>query len=114
MGSASVLPYFLCKKINNNKKSIDNRPMAGYDEYIKFEGLNWRQYSTKYMTMDRVSADENKIVVRVGKDHLIQTRYGYALILDNTHVVFIKNWQVSISAHGIEVLLTKEYFNVKE
>lgn len=88
--------------------------MAGYDEYIKFEGLNWRQYSTKYMTMDRVSADENKIVVRVGKDHLIQTRYEYALILDNTHVVFIKNWQVSISAHGIEVLLTKEYFNVKE
>ena len=84
-----------------------------FNDY-RFEGLNWRQYSTKYMTMNRVSTDENKIVVRISGEHLLQTRYGYALILDNTHVVFVKNWQVSINAYGKEVLLTREYFDVKE
>lgn len=84
-----------------------------FNEY-RFSGLNHRKSSNKYMTMDRVSEDENKIVVKVEDVHLIQTKYGYALILDHTHVVFLKDWQVSQNFFGNEVLLNKEYFIVKE
>lgn len=64
--------------------------------------------------MDRVSDDENKIVVKVSPDNLIETKYGYALILDYSHVVFLKFWQVSNNYYGTEVLLAREFFNVKE
>ena len=86
---------------------------ADFNDF-RFSGLNWHQKSNEYLTMERVSEDENKIVVKVGSDHLISTRYGYALILDNTHVVFLKSWQVSTNWYGNEVLLQKEYFIVKE
>lgn len=81
---------------------------------FRFDGLNARKKSNKYLTMDRVSENRNKIVVKVADSHLIQTKYGYALILDRTHVVFLKSWQVSENYFGNEVLLTKEYFIVKE
>lgn len=81
---------------------------------FRFEGLNKRRESNKYWTMDRVNENESKIVVKVADDHLLETRYGYVLILDKTHVVFVKDWQVSKNWFGNEVLLTKEYFNVKE
>lgn len=81
---------------------------------FRFEGLNHREQSNKYFTMDRINADETKIVVKVADEHLLKTQYGYALILDNAHVVFIKAWQVSENYFGNEVLLTKEFFTVKE
>lgn len=60
-----------------------------------FEGLNGRKIGNNYFTADRVSEDESKIIVKVADSNLIETRYGYALILDRTHVVFIKGWAVS-------------------
>lgn len=93
------------KEVGKNKKDFND---------FRFEGLNWRQQSNKYLTMDRVSEDETKIVVKVGSSHLIETKYGYALILDHSHVVFLKSWQVSENYYGNEVLLTKKFFNVKE
>lgn len=81
---------------------------------FRFEGLNWYQYSNKYYSMDRVSADESKIVVKVGESHILKTKFGYALILDYSHVVFLKDWQVSDNYFGVEVLLQKEFFIVKE
>lgn len=82
---------------------------------FRFGGLNNRyEVSNQYMTMDRVSEDENKIIVKVAAEHLIQTKYGYALILDRTHVVFVKEWAVDENWFGNEVLLTREFWNVKE
>lgn len=81
---------------------------------FRFAGLDFKSASNKYWTMKRVNADETKIVVKVDESMLQPTRYGYALILDDKHVVFIKDWQVNINYFGCEVLLTKEYFNVKE
>lgn len=81
---------------------------------FRFAGLNLMDASNKYLTMDRVSEDQNKIVVKISGSHLLQTRFGYALILDSKHVVFLKDWQVSENYFGNEVLLTREYFNVKE
>ena len=80
----------------------------------RFEGLNCKSLSNKYLTMDRVSQDETKIVIRVNEENLIKTRYGYAFILDYNHVVFLKDWQVSNNYFGTEVLLQKEYFAIKE
>lgn len=81
---------------------------------FRFEGLNYKKCSNKYFTMDRVSADENKIVVKVGESHLIETRYGFALILDNTHVVFLKKWQVNRNYFGNEILLVRDFFKPTE
>ena len=83
-----------------------------FNEY-RFEGLNYTDASNKYYTMERVNSDETKIVVKVANSHLLKTKFGYALILDYDHVVFLKNWQVDINYFGCEVLLTKEFFNVK-
>ena len=81
---------------------------------FRFEGLEARQASNKYMTMKRVSDDKNKIVVRVAEIHLQPTKYGYALILDKKHVVFLKPWQVNENYFSNEVILNREYFNAKE
>lgn len=83
-----------------------------FNEY-RFEGLHFRKCSNKYLTMNRVSENEQKIVVKIGEDHLIRTKFGYALVLDRTHVVFVKDWQVSKNYYGNEILLDKNYFDVK-
>lgn len=81
---------------------------------FRFEGLNYRDKSNKYLTMNRVNDAEDKIVVKVNDEHLLKTTYGYALILNAENVVFIKDWQVDSNFYGNEVLLNKEYFNVKK
>lgn len=81
---------------------------------FRFEGLNHRDISNNYWTMNRVNELEDRVVVKVSDDHLIKTRHGYALVLDKEHVVFLKNWNVSKSYYGNEVMLTKAFFNVKK
>lgn len=81
---------------------------------FRFEGLNYHSWSNKYYTMSRVNDDETKIVVKVADVHLLKTQYGYGLILDASHVVWLKDWQVSSNYYGNEVLLNKDFFNVKE
>lgn len=90
--------------------------MKSQDKYLesKFPGLNAREQSDKYWTCDRVSSDKNTIIVKVADSHLLPTKYGYALILDTTHVVFLKDWQVNRNYYGNEVMLNKDYFIVKE
>lgn len=81
---------------------------------FRFKGLNYRKFSNKYLTMKRVSEDEKKVVIKVSDSHIITTKYGYAFILDKKHVVFLKEWQVNRNFYGNEVLLDKDYFQVKE
>jgi hypothetical protein len=77
-------------------------------------GLDARRTTNKYITMNRVSDDGEKIVVNVADEHLIETRYGYGLILDDSHVVWLKDNQVSQNYYGNEVILNKKYFNPKK
>lgn len=81
---------------------------------FRFSGLDYRELSNKYYTMSRISEDGNKIVVRVGENHILQTKFGWALILDQYHVVFLKSWQVSQNYFGTEVLLNRDFWNVKK
>ena len=90
-----------------------SKKKAEFNDF-RFEGLNWRQQTNQYLTMNRVSADEKKIVVKVADSHLQPTKYGFALILDDSHVVFLKSWQVSSNYYGNEVLLQKDFWHVKE
>lgn len=79
-----------------------------------FSGLNVNSASNKYYSSNRVNEEENKIIVKVSDEHIIPTKYGYALILDRTHVVFVKDWAVDRNWFGNEIMLTEQYFNVKE
>ena len=84
-----------------------------FNDY-RFFDLNYSDYSTSYFTMNRINDTSDKIVVNVGSSSLKETKYGYALILDRSHVVFLKPWQVSCNYYGNEVLLFEKYWNVKE
>lgn len=81
---------------------------------FRFAGLNHRDASNKYMSMDRVSEDECRIVVKVADCHLFPTAYGFGLIIDHSHVLWLKDWAVSESWYGNEVMLDKKFFNVRE
>ena len=87
--------------------------MTNFNEF-RFEGLKCRKVSNKYFTMSRVSEDENKIIVKVDDNHIVKTRYGYALILNAEYVLFLKEWQVDQNYYGNEVLLNKEFFIPKK
>lgn len=82
-------------------------------------GLNPREISAKYSTCDRVSDNEEKIVVRVADTNLFDSRYGYGLILGRTKFIWLKRWQVLapnwFTPKGKrDVVLTKEYFKVQD
>jgi hypothetical protein len=81
---------------------------------FRFAGLNWKQQTNKYITMNRVSEDGTKVVVKVADSHIFKSKFGYGLILDRTHVVWLKDWQVSDNYYGIEILLDSKYWTPKE
>ena len=77
---------------------------------FRFGDLNYNSINKHYFTMNRVSANESKIVVNVSPNHIYETETEYALILDANTVVFLARWQVDYSYYGVEVLLMKEAF----
>lgn len=89
------------------------KSVSEFDKKI-LDGLEPRGKSNQYITANRVSADGKKIIVKVADAHLRKSKFGYILILDRNHVVFLKEWQVSKNYFGNEVLLNKDYWIVKE
>lgn len=80
-----------------------------------FEGLDWEQKSNNYITTQRrVSEDGEKVVVKYNPVHIKKTKYGYAVIEDYNHVIFVKDWQVNENYFGVEVVFTKKYTKAKE
>lgn len=95
-------------------KGVAQKAKTKFNDF-RFEGFELKRKSNKYFSLtSRVNNNESKIVVNVADEHLLETKYGYALILDKNHVVFVKDWQVSANFYGNEVVLDKKYFNVKE
>ena len=90
---------------------------------VVFPGMNYSKVrhskSSTYAYADRVSKDGEHINVLVSSDNIKQTKFGYALQLDATHVQYVKDWQVSAQTlpHkgqvGVNVSLSKKYFNPK-
>lgn len=81
---------------------------------FRFDGLDFKVHTIRYVTMNRVNADETKIVVKVSPTQVFKTQYGYGVHLNATHVVFIKDWQCDMNVYGCEIMLNKEYFKPKE
>lgn len=78
---------------------------------FRFSGLKPRQVGKYEVELDRVSADKEKCVVRISIEHLKETSFGFALILNDKQVVFLKSWQVE-NKGACEVILNKKYFKV--
>lgn len=95
------------------KKQEPKKQKSNFNDF-RFEGLNVKKESNNYITMERVNPEKDRIVVKVGDNHLKKTPYGYALVLDEKNVVFVKDWQVSQNYYGNEVVLTKQYFKPRE
>lgn len=76
--------------------------------------------SSVYVHANRVSKDEEHIAVMVDSGILKPTKYGFALQLDETHVQYIKDWQLKGQTLpykgqvGTNVSLSKKYWNPKE
>ena len=93
------------KKISNKKQEFNN---------FRFNGFEVKQQSNKYLTMNRISNDNSKVIIDVNPVHLFKTKFGYGLILNSNHVLFVKDWQVNFNNYKTEVLIDSEYFVAKE
>lgn len=89
-----------------------NEKQIQFDNF-RFSGLNYSMINAKTFTMDRVSADENKIVVRVSKNSVrfIKSKKRYKMMLNQTHCLYFKPWQVSILGDYAEILMNRNYFH---
>ena len=96
------------KAVKNDSQTSE---LSDFDKF-RFGGLNATRTSNKYYEMDRVAAD--RVVVKVGEESVFKSQYGYGLILDDSHVCWLKDWQVSESYYGTEVLITEKYFQAKK
>lgn len=65
-----------------------------------------------YFLNNRISQNKEEVVLEIDEDMVFETRYGYGIYLVNNKVLFIQNWQLSLSHDGeTEVYLNKKYFN---
>lgn len=69
----------------------------------------------KYFSMERTSSDESQCIVTVSENRLRRSKFDtYMLILDQTHVLFLKKWAVCFTPKGPNVFLDSNFWNVKE
>ena len=110
---------------NSYFKEVDNKDvfvMSDFDKNYKFKGFQEEQFkkiSNKYTEFigKQVSEDQNNAVILISEEHVFATRYGYGVIVDSSHVVWVKSWQVwginrTNTAYAIN--FSREFYNVKE
>ena len=93
-----------------------------FDANYTFKGFATEQfskYSNQYVELRgaHVSEDGNNAVVKISSNHVIPTRYGYAIIVDAKRVVFIKHWQVwgtSFKDGSYIISFNRQFYQVKE
>ena len=107
------IQFFGGRGAKSSQKSDTRTKEEKFNDF-RFDGLKWNRISNNYISMDRVSKDGSRVVVKVDDDNLVKTPFGYALIIDKHNVVFLKDWAVSQNNYGSEVMLNKTYFKVKQ
>lgn len=93
-----------------------------FDRDYTFKGFNPEQFlkcSNKYveLTGSHVSEDGNNVVIKIAPNHVIPTKFGFAIIVDAKRVVFIKHWQVwgtSFKDSSYIVSFNRQFYQVKE
>ena len=88
-------------------------------KYKGFEPERFSKASKTYTLFEgsHISDDGNHVVVRLRDSHLLETKYGYGVIVDAKHVIFIKKWQIWGKHHLYRTYLvsfSREYFKVSE
>ncbi|MGC4441381.1 hypothetical protein ABXW85_21220, partial [Streptococcus suis] len=73
--------------------------MSKFDAGYKYKGFGSEQIqrvSNKYNELkgNHVSKDGNNAVINISSEHVFRTQYGYGVIVDAEHTVFVKPWQV--------------------
>lgn len=102
--------------------SKDEFVMSKFDAEYTYKGFGSRQIikdSNKYSRLEgsHVSKDGNNAVLNIGSSHIFQTKYGYGVIVDAKHTVFVKPWQVwgtNRANGGYVVNFNRQYYNVKK
>lgn len=87
----------------------------------KFKGFDIEQFyqvsnSRNGLKGKHVSDDNNNAVIKISGKHIIETKYGYAVIMSNTEVVFIKHWQVwgvNYKSNAYIINFNRDFFNIK-
>ena len=79
-----------------------------------FGDLGIHRISNNYFSMSHINEAGTKIIVRVAKEQVFKTKYGYGLILDQNHVQFLKSWAVNDNWYGTYIMLEKQYFTPKQ
>ena len=110
---------------NSYFKEVDNKDvfvMSDFDKNYKFKGFQeeqFRKLSNKYTEFigKQVSDDKENAVVLISAEHVFTTRYGYGVIVDSSHVVWVKSWQVwgiNLTNTAYAINFSREFYNVKE
>ena len=108
------------RRANTLEKDYFMKEMKSYDDKansfneFRFGGLNFETLEDKSLTMDRVSEDESRVVIRMHEDHLFVSKFGFGLYLDTTNGVWLKKWQASVNKDKTEVMLSKDFFKVTQ
>ena len=124
-GSAKV---YSDEQIVSEKRKFSGRNSKGelvmsrFDADYKYKGFGSEQIqknSNKYDELkgSHVSKDGNNAVVKIGESHVFKTQYGWGVAIDNTHTVFVKDWQVwgrdrEFGAYVIN--FNRQYYNAKK
>lgn len=96
--------------------------MTEFQKNYTLKGFNPEQFvpdSNKFMKLvgNHVSKDGNNAIIRISDNHIIQTRFGYAVIMNHDTVVFIKEWQVlgrPRYSDDYVINFNREYFTLKK
>lgn len=100
----------------------DQFVMSKFDANYTFKGFGSEQIQTlsnKYNQLKgpHVSKDGDNAVVNISPSHVFPTKYGYGVIVDQSHTVFVKPWQVwgrNRDNGGYVVNFNRQYYNVKK
>ena len=95
--------------------------MSKFDANYTYKGFGSEQIkelSNKYNHFigSHVSRDGNNAVLNIGSEHVFPTKFGYGVIVDRSHTVFVKPWQVwgrNRDNGGYVINFNKQYYNVK-
>ena len=88
------------------------------NEYIekRFPGMDAHEIAYNYWGMNRVSKNEETIIIRINGENLLKTTYGFALPIASDTVIFLKEFQIHTNQEEKEtnIILKKEYFKTSK
>lgn len=110
------------KRKNSGWNSKNKFVMSRFDADYTYKGFGSEQMlkaTNTYTSFlgSHVSKDKNNAVVLVDSMQVMKTKYGYGVVVDDKHTVFVKDWQVwgrNAENKHVVINFNRQYYNVKE